>query len=507
MKAQHLTTSFQRGLVIAAVCLASTLSALATSLPTASQLGLAPGTEYHFAFVSSTLGLPSSTNIADYDAFVQAAADAAGIGGLLGLYWRAIASTASVDAITHIGVQGPVFLVNGTKIADNASDLWDGTLDAALNITELGQTENSLVYTGTMANGFRDIGPLGRPDLNMLGNSGAAFSSWIALGYPGHAPNLPLYAISEPVPEPSSFVLLAVSALFGVGCRAFGRRTNRGTARFEKQVSAMAPRVEVPTIREASCKWHLLEVGILLSAGLLHQAVATPIAFTASDVGALSLAGMPNSVAESNAWNGTAGALGTIGLVDFEQQPYPPSQQTSLVIAPGVTLSSSMSVFTISNSTSNQFVYAFNTTPSGGFYAGLRAVSQFPFELPVYTFTFDFPIQAFGLYITGRGQGGGLAPFPPDLTFEDPAFERILLPFSNGVAGQFVGFTDEGACISSVSITPGSSSFPNLADSFAFDDVRWVRCVPEASASSLLVMATAFMATRRAFHRKAAIRN
>ena len=503
MKTQHLTTSFQRGLVIAAVCLASTLSALATSLPTASQLGLAPGAEYHFAFVSSTLGLGSSTNIADYDAFVQAAADAAGIGGLLGLDWRAIASTASVDAITHIGVQGPVFLVNGTKIADNASDLWDGTLDAALNINELGLTENSLIYTGTKANGLRDIGPLGRPDLNMLGNSASASSAWIALGYPGHANNLPLYAISEPIPEPSSFALVAASALFGVGWRGFGRRTSRGTARFEKQVSAMAKTPGVPAIRKASRNWHLLGIGILLCMGFLHQTIATPVPFTASDVGALSLAGMPNSVAKSNAWESAAGALGTIDLVDFEHLSfYPPSRQTSLVIAPGVTLSSSNDVFTISSATSPQFVHAFNTTPGGGFYAGLGDFfPHFPSLPAIYTFTFDSPIQAFGLYITGRGQFS-FPSTPPALSFEDSLPQTILLPFVNGVTGQFVGFTDEGRCISSVSIMPGDSSFPNLADSFAFDDVRWVRCVPEPTSLSLTLMATVFIATRRAFRQK-----
>ncbi|MBI4905502.1 MAG: hypothetical protein HY820_17855 [Acidobacteria bacterium] len=72
--------------------------------------------------------------------FVQGAADSAGIGSSIGLSWVVIGSTATVNALAHTNVQGPVFLVDGTRIANNAADLWDGSLLAPLSVTELGTT-------------------------------------------------------------------------------------------------------------------------------------------------------------------------------------------------------------------------------------------------------------------------------------------------------------------------------------------------------------------------------
>ena len=98
----------------------------------------------------------------------------------------------------------------------------------------------------------------------------------------------------------------------------------------------------------------------------MGQAIAAPIFYSASDVGSgftSPILNMPSSVAKSNAWDLAAGAFGSIQLIDFES-PYPITPQTSLLLAPGVTLSSTVGDFTISADT------WFNTmtlnTTSGG---------------------------------------------------------------------------------------------------------------------------------------------
>ena len=76
--------------------------------------GLSPGDKYHVIFVSSTTRDATSSDIADYDAHVQAAEDAAGIGNTIGLNgWLAVGSTTTIDAIDHIA---PLFTNSTTPI-------------------------------------------------------------------------------------------------------------------------------------------------------------------------------------------------------------------------------------------------------------------------------------------------------------------------------------------------------------------------------------------------------
>ena len=189
---------------------------------------LSPGDKYHLVFVTSTTRDATSTNIADYNSFVQAAADAAGIGSGDGVDWFAIGSTQTVAAKVNalIGATNLVFLLNGTtKVADGYTDMWDTTLDNKINRTELGATYSGAVWNGSKDNG--DIPTWGGEWLGetpggtfgdvVAGNANVTNSAWLDTG--GQAPStlLPMYALSEEltvptVPEPGTMGLLGLAS-------------------------------------------------------------------------------------------------------------------------------------------------------------------------------------------------------------------------------------------------------------------------------------------------------
>jgi hypothetical protein len=136
---------------------ATSLEAAPITVPT----GLNPGDQYRLAFVTSGARDASSFIIADYNDFVQAHADAVPELLSLGVSWNAIASTLGDDARDNTdtdpggGTGVPIFLLDDTKLADDNSDLWDGTLDAALDVDESGEFFGGSfsVWTGTEIEG------------------------------------------------------------------------------------------------------------------------------------------------------------------------------------------------------------------------------------------------------------------------------------------------------------------------------------------------------------------
>jgi len=63
--------------------------------------GLNPGDQFRFVFVTDSIRDATSTNIADYDSFVNAQAGGATYDGVV-VNWLAVGSTDSVDAIDHM---------------------------------------------------------------------------------------------------------------------------------------------------------------------------------------------------------------------------------------------------------------------------------------------------------------------------------------------------------------------------------------------------------------------
>ena len=186
--------------------------------------GLSAGDQYRLVFVTSTLTEATSTDIADYNAFVTLAAT--GITDFSGTVegsttWTAIGSTDSVNVLdntgtTDAGTDIGIYLLNDTAIATSYTDLWSGTIAAAINIDEAGATSTAdLVWTGSNSTGGTSGNALGEAKVR-VGKAQFATGWWVnRLGIDstvgGTDIEYGMYAMSgvlTVVPEPSSFALL-----------------------------------------------------------------------------------------------------------------------------------------------------------------------------------------------------------------------------------------------------------------------------------------------------------
>jgi hypothetical protein len=192
---------------------------------------LNPGDTYRLVFVTSTERDAMSSNIADYNAFVTAAANSVPELLALGTTWKAIGSTETVDARDNTGTNPgvatgvPIYTLADTRIANDNADLWDGMINVPLNLTEL---ETLVVvpgvWTGSMSDGTADA-------FNDLWLGGASaqtgdmdnivdFGRWIRNQGNSTFNEQRFYGLSGEltvVPEPSGIALAALG-LTGLVC-------------------------------------------------------------------------------------------------------------------------------------------------------------------------------------------------------------------------------------------------------------------------------------------------
>ena len=181
--------------------------------------GLSAGDQFRLMFVTSTTRDATSTNIADYNSFVQARA-AAGHMSIrsYSAQFRALGSTAAVDARDNTSTTGtgvPIYWLGGAKLADDYADLYDGTVwDSTAGRDESGGTVsgNPLIWTGTANDGT---------EYTVATFSGALGSAvFVAYGNPGifydnrsvGSTSRPLYGMS-PVFEVGQSNQLSIGAL------------------------------------------------------------------------------------------------------------------------------------------------------------------------------------------------------------------------------------------------------------------------------------------------------
>jgi hypothetical protein len=190
---------------------------------------LNPGDLFRIIFVTSTTRDATSTNIADYDTFVNNTANANGsaLQGL-GLNWLSVASVTGTSAVSRLGNNAniPIYRPDGVRFANSLQQLWQVIYLTSLSINEQGNSQSGLVWTGTTftggASGTKALGSA-RPETGSSSTSAGA--QWIQFQDRSSDTLLSLYGISDPTsiatPEPASFGLILFGAAAIIG---FSRR-------------------------------------------------------------------------------------------------------------------------------------------------------------------------------------------------------------------------------------------------------------------------------------------
>ena len=225
----HKTTVRVSMVAALAVMLGGTATADNVILPT----GLAPGSQYQIAFVTTDTTSGTSGSESYYNNF--ATAEAAPLTAILplGTSWSAITSTfdgeefhnAISNAATYSGV--PIYNTHGQLVATGAG-LWSGHLSSPIVYDQNGSYDSTAVWDGSNYTGIASGIPAALGDADpMSGVSATTFGYWLQSSTNGATNPLAVYALSspitDPVPEPTTLSLL-VSALLGLGAFYLRRR-------------------------------------------------------------------------------------------------------------------------------------------------------------------------------------------------------------------------------------------------------------------------------------------
>jgi hypothetical protein len=193
--------------------------------------GLNPGDTYHLVFVTSGGRDAMASDITEYDAFVQAEAAMSPALAALGVTWRAIGSTAAVDAVDHIAVAAPVFRLDGVMVASSSADMFDGTLAASISLNQFGSDWRVTVRTGSTAAGLRAGSEVLGAAVSQYGNSQYTILNWITEPHGGvPAGNAySFYGISTALVVPTAIPEPGTTTLFigGIALLSWSRMRTR----------------------------------------------------------------------------------------------------------------------------------------------------------------------------------------------------------------------------------------------------------------------------------------
>ena len=201
--------------------------------------GLNPGDTYQLVFVTQG-GTHGAGNLPFYDAFVQTQASMAGsLTSAYGATWGAIVAIFDPvlnNIILNAGVAGPVYRLDGTQVATDSADFWDGSLSAAISLDQFGADTVAGVWTGAQdATGLVTGGSaLGAFSVSGFGVSFSSTSTWAFTNLAAHTTLHRVYGISEVLTVPvAETPIPAALPLFasGLGVLAFlARRRKQNNA-------------------------------------------------------------------------------------------------------------------------------------------------------------------------------------------------------------------------------------------------------------------------------------
>ncbi|MGE4234617.1 MAG: hypothetical protein AB7F43_14960, partial [Bacteriovoracia bacterium] len=149
--------------------------------------------EVQYIFATSSQYAPNFGALTNADSYCQTAADAGSITSSLGLTWKALISNSTTDAKDRVTISGPVYNTAGILVANDSSDMWDGTLTAAVNYDQNGTLISSQqhTHTGFFTSGLKntsyncsDWSTNGSGVPATLGHAGAT-SNWTGTYIPG----------------------------------------------------------------------------------------------------------------------------------------------------------------------------------------------------------------------------------------------------------------------------------------------------------------------------------
>ena len=177
------------------------------------------GDQYRLMFCTSGVISGGSTDIETYNDYAQTHAIAGGFGSV---EWKALASTATVDAIdntnTDISISGsvncPIYSRAGTRFSFDTEHFWEGYIASNRDITEdengndpSGSTfysGHNGTWTGTDGDG-RASSPLGSATPNFGVGLQDGTKQWINRGSTSNTGLGHIYALSEPLTIQSKF--------------------------------------------------------------------------------------------------------------------------------------------------------------------------------------------------------------------------------------------------------------------------------------------------------------
>ena len=153
--------------------------------------GLGPGDSFRLLFIGTSNTNASSSDIADYNTFVQNLVAMSGHADIkaLSATFRMLGSTEDVDARDNTGTTGtgvPIYWLGGAKVADDYGDFYDGGWDEeATGARENGDSvsigDTWKIWTGSAQDGTEAMSTGATPTSRALGNSNNA---WVMQGSP-----------------------------------------------------------------------------------------------------------------------------------------------------------------------------------------------------------------------------------------------------------------------------------------------------------------------------------